>query len=143
VADWQTAEKADGPKVAAWITDNIPGINSINDADAARRVRDWFNGSQAGVYALDRILTRHGVHISRLPDDLWLEGQIIRNTKGLKRGNPKRSRTWDLPAKLCPCGGEIPRKKPSGAVLKPEEYLGRKFCCPTCQRKYRTRRVAA
>jgi hypothetical protein len=143
VADWTNAEKADGPKVAAWIIDNVPGVNSMNDPDAARRLRDWHKGAQVGVYALDRVLTRHGLHLSCLPDDVWCEGQIIRNTKGLKRGYSRPSRTWDLPTKYCPCGKEIARKKPSGAVLTPGDYLKREFCCPTCQRKYRTRKVAA
>ena len=69
---WASAMAADGPKVAAWIEKNIPDYRSVK-GDDGKRVLEWSRGVSAGVFTLDTFLTKHGHHLSELPDDVWLE----------------------------------------------------------------------
>lgn len=71
-ADPETAEWLDGPMLVEWLekmgfvlTQNAIGWHH-------KPVRKWRNGSRAQVYAVDRLLSKLGVHLSELPHECWV-----------------------------------------------------------------------
>lgn len=84
--DWTNGRWLDGPKIADWLErwihrrfnlDQDPvvreGFSTVANGDTVcRMVYRWRHDSKrASVYALDRILSQYGGHISEIPDDLW------------------------------------------------------------------------
>jgi hypothetical protein len=67
---WEDARWADGPKVAAWVDEHT----SFLSKSSVRAVYRWRNGAVADFFALDRLLTAAGFHVSDLPADVWAEG---------------------------------------------------------------------
>jgi hypothetical protein len=61
---WTNATYANGPKVVAWLERwKVP--------TPSHPCREWREGGQATVAAVDRIVTRNGLHLSVLPDEVW------------------------------------------------------------------------
>ena len=61
---WENAKVANGPRLVRWLEQNgVPTPASPCNA--------WRAGSQATLASIDRILTRHGLHLWMVPDDLW------------------------------------------------------------------------
>ena len=138
MADWVTAQSADGPKVAAWIAKNIPGINHIDDPNAMRRVSDWRAGARADIHAIDRILTRHLLHLQDLPDEVWSEAPARRPGQGqMKRpAKPRGPARTVLEPKLCEhCGETIPFVRESGTRVSPRHYRRARFCTRACAQR--------
>ena len=79
MSDW-----LDGPKLVAWLEavagDELGSGTGRAAESASRRIGDWRRGGRASVYALDAILTRLGLHLSMVPEELYVEA------------NPRRQR---------------------------------------------------
>jgi hypothetical protein len=72
---WETAEWADGPKVAAWLKDHLDKTYpdwKRKCPNLDRAWRRWTSGERASVWSLDNHLTPLGLHVQDIPDDVWL-----------------------------------------------------------------------
>jgi hypothetical protein len=70
--DHTDAEWADGPKLLAWMrSEHIPIIAPTDSWK--RKVRRWNRGAQARIWDVDALLTRAGVPITLMPDEIWRE----------------------------------------------------------------------
>jgi hypothetical protein len=71
---WATAVWADGVKVVAWLEAHeiLPEAFGVEMDTISSAVRRWRNGRPARIDSVDNILTRLGVHVSELPDEVWL-----------------------------------------------------------------------
>jgi hypothetical protein len=81
-----TARYLDGPNFVAFLT--AEGIASENLTETeARKFHDWKNGVRADVYSatVDRLLTRYGLPVSYLPDEVWSDEQRHHNRRSKKR----------------------------------------------------------
>jgi len=63
----KSREYLDGPRLVEWLEGE--GVQ----AGESRAFKSWRAGAVATVYAADRFLTKNGLHIHLLPDDLWVE----------------------------------------------------------------------
>lgn len=131
---WLNAQRADGPKVVAWMNDNLPPFHP--DSNAARRKWDWERGATASFYALDRIMVFFGRHISEIPDYVWTEFQashddrehLLKKTTSNGRGQPVELKRCAAPG----CENTIPYRRKNGHVHGPKKYAQLKFCSPSC-----------
>lgn len=64
-------EWLDGPGVVRWLEEWDVRPSTLSD-NAQRRLQSWKNGTVASVWALDRILTPIGLHISMVPETLYV-----------------------------------------------------------------------
>lgn len=72
----------DGPKLAGWLSERlqqrrreapITKENASHDSMVlGRLIRRWAEGQEANVYTVDRWLIWLGLHLSDLPDSLFL-----------------------------------------------------------------------
>jgi len=72
--DPETAEWLDGPRFTDWLLEN--GLNSPAvqlDSRLERAFGRWRAGAKASVWIADAMLVALGLHLSELPDDLWVE----------------------------------------------------------------------
>lgn len=133
MADWQTALAADGEKLAEWLEKTYPGL--CQHAATSRRMSDWRRGARADFFAVDRLITRHGGHVSDVPEEFWLDGPArLVNSGGLK---PSKQRRYGvIPPKDCElCGKQIPWVTEKGNKVSPGRYLKKRYCTPECQWK--------
>ncbi len=76
MTDWTNADHADGPALAAWLTENnyLPSHEHNGPHESLHTaVRRWRNGDRATIESADRWLTYQGLHLSQVPDDCWRE----------------------------------------------------------------------
>lgn len=69
-----TAEWLDGPALAAWLRDN--GLDHPTyqlGHTLERAVSRWRDGARAYVFVVDAVLTKLGLHLSEIPDELWTD----------------------------------------------------------------------
>jgi hypothetical protein len=61
-----------GPRLVAWLTSEGIEREHLTDSET-RRYYDWERGDRADVYSqiVDRMLTRYGIALVNLPDDIW------------------------------------------------------------------------
>lgn len=82
---WEDARSADARKVVEWLDAERPDANSrlyVIDRPQLRKLNAMRAGRQGkvDVYALDRLLVALGLHLSDLPEDVWLSvGSNARN----------------------------------------------------------------
>lgn len=153
MADWVTAKSADGPRVAAWVLQEVGRPLEREYPTEARTFNKWKAGARADFYALDKFLTRFYRHVSELPDDLWFEERANLPTGRAtdSRTSPRPRRPAQLTPKPCmTCGGTIPLVYPNGRKMEPKRYGAQKYCSKECgyealrgQPKTRRPRVAA
>ncbi len=69
----ETAEWLDGPGLAAWLGERIPldGLAAHHES-MYRAILRWRNGDQACVYTVDDLLVRLGIHLSEVPEELFV-----------------------------------------------------------------------
>lgn len=127
VVDWQTAKYADGPRVSAWISQNL-AVDSKRDETTARRVYEWKSGGTAQFWCVDRVMGRYGRHVSELPDEVWLAERPPR------KPHKKRKVAPPPKPKFCLCCGEvIPYyRKSDGRAHGPSKYASAKYCSRAC-----------
>ena len=65
-------EWLDGPKFAAWLEDKGIAANDIDPGHGSAPGK-WRRGAGVSIYKADEILTRFGLHITDLPDDMYRE----------------------------------------------------------------------
>jgi hypothetical protein len=127
---------ADGRRVEEWLQTAgvIPESVEMVDETLARRLRLWRAGAQARVDAVDRVCVKLGIHLSELPDDVWVDHYSA----------------LPVTTRYCEhCGEEIPRKlagtRPSGRkkYQSTNEYAVRRFCGQSCSVKARNRAKVA
>jgi len=70
VKDW-----LDGPALVAWIESRWE-FNFRQLGGHKVYLREWRAGNAACVYVADRVLLRLGLHLSEVPDDLFLESDL-------------------------------------------------------------------
>lgn len=83
-------EWLDGPRFIAWLEDEFNFDRHGNGPIVERRAHGLSRGEALSVWSADRLLTTIGLHISLIPDDLWVEKKPRRKQK--KRG-PSPSQT--------------------------------------------------
>ena len=71
---WQTCQWADGPKLAEWIDQQrvMPNGTTRRRLPVEQTVDRWRKGGLVSVWAIDKWLAPRGVHLSELPDELWV-----------------------------------------------------------------------
>lgn len=69
----QILEALDGPRLVAWIEAEGAHPVDLRLGYHARAVRHWRAGERAQVYEVDKVLTKLGLHLHLIPDDLWIE----------------------------------------------------------------------
>lgn len=70
MSDW-----LDGPALYAWIN-NRREVNWLELGGYKSYVKEWRDGQPANVYVADRVLLRIGMHLSELPDSLYLAAPL-------------------------------------------------------------------
>lgn len=68
-------EALDGPRFVAWLEAEGEHLGDIRLGYHARAVRHWRSGEPAQVYEADKVLTKVGLHLHLIPDDLWIESK--------------------------------------------------------------------
>lgn len=64
----------DGPKLAAWIAGRVDLVTVFQEQPTVRdRIRKWRNGDCPQARGADSVLTRLGLHLSRVPDGIYIE----------------------------------------------------------------------
>lgn len=66
----------DGPRLVCWLEGKGLFSMQLQVGGLARRVSDWKKGTTANVFTADRVLTRLGLHISEIPDELWVDSPL-------------------------------------------------------------------
>lgn len=61
----------DGPKLVAWLGDDVNGLERKRPA-FARNLSRWRCGRAANVYTVDAVLVAIGRHLSEIPDDFYV-----------------------------------------------------------------------
>lgn len=70
--DYTNARSADGPTVAAWISERYPVRSEMKDDPFAAIVASWNReGRLVDFYTLDEWLTPRGFFLSELPPECW------------------------------------------------------------------------
>ena len=76
----------DGPRFVEWLEgEGVGGGDS-------RAFRRWKDGGAASVHSADRFLTKVGLHLGFLPDDLWIETFDTPAYKNAKKARADRAR---------------------------------------------------
>lgn len=78
-------EYLDGPRLVKWL--EAEGLK----AGESRAFNRWKAGAAATVYAADRFLTKRGLHIHLLPDDLWIDPPSGEEPKSGKRARTHKT----------------------------------------------------
>lgn len=94
-----------GRKVWEWLDQRV----DMRDVQmyhplAMDTIRKWRNGSTAEIYTVDRVLTKLGLHISELPDDIGCDAPQARKSRyysrELKREAVKRYAKGEMVTKI-------------------------------------------
>lgn len=136
-ATWVNAKSADGPKVAAWFMREFPELLAENEGRGAlaRRVRDWRKGAHAEFYTIDRYVTKLGLHVSCVPEDVW-RLEFTRGGDQRSAESPTARRPFVYEPKTCElCGENIPLLTTGGKKRPPYKWKKIRFCSPLCQRR--------
>jgi hypothetical protein len=73
-------EWLDGPRFVTWLEGQEEHLENWRVGSTfGRRLTSWRSGAAASVWAVDRILTQLGLHLSLIPEDLWLQESHLRN----------------------------------------------------------------
>lgn len=65
-------EWLDGPQFVRWLEDEFNFDRNGNGPVVERRIHSLMQGGSISVWSADRLLTAIGLHISLIPDELWL-----------------------------------------------------------------------
>lgn len=103
MADW-----LDGPKFVAWLEGATGFTAEPHGASVKRRVTDWKAGAPVSIWKADDLLTHLGLHLSQVPDELWIDGRHRREAVA-KKPRPL------YPTKL---RTEVVKRRLSGVALK-------------------------
>jgi hypothetical protein len=126
---WWNAQAADGPAVSAWLKTNYPAV--MQSEASARRLNDWDKGVRASLPVLDRILTRLGLRLGDVPDDMWVVGSAFTEDPGREPRAKKHKGARE--SKLCrECGGAIPDRDPSGKRRSDAKWAVVVYCSREC-----------
>jgi hypothetical protein len=68
---WETAKWADGPATCAWVLANI-APERITACGVRQLVLNWKDRAKVSVWAVDRVFVPLGLHISQVPEEMWL-----------------------------------------------------------------------
>jgi len=74
----------DGPGLVTWLESE--GVRNPE----SRAFTRWKSGGAASVYAADRFLTKVGLHIHLVPDDLWIATPDTPSYKNAHKAAAKR-----------------------------------------------------
>jgi hypothetical protein len=101
----------DGPGLVHWLESHGLDNPEIQLGFHARAIRHWRAGCKASVYVADRVLIKLGLHLSEIPDDLWVQppkrgelspdhqAEIVRRVCGLGRSISAVARELDCDQK--------------------------------------------
>lgn len=104
----ERAEWIQGPGLVVWLESHGLFSPDIQLGFHARRIRHWREGKTADLHTADIVLTKLGLHLSEIPDELWLEEA------------PKARRYTDKDRK------EMARRLGEGQTVT---AVARSFCC--------------
>ena len=69
----ETAEWLDGPRVTSWLRENgLESLRQFESETLERAYGRWREGARASLYVLDQMLVKLHLHLSDIPDDLWV-----------------------------------------------------------------------
>ena len=68
---FEDAAYADGLAVAHWLEHRKVDVACLT-VSQRRNLFRWRTGGQASFYTIDEVLTRVGLHVSELPDHVWI-----------------------------------------------------------------------
>ena len=71
---WTSATWLDGPAFMEWVFTHYSRgeLRAMFGEGRLRRTRDWQNGGKVHYGAADRFLTVIGMHLSEVPEEVWL-----------------------------------------------------------------------
>ncbi len=74
-AGWLMTERdwLSGPGLYSWLLQNGLDHIELQLGYHARMARHWRDGGTAHVYSADAVLCKLGLHLSEIPDELWIE----------------------------------------------------------------------
>ena len=70
MSDW-----LDGPKFVNWLERADDFSGEPHGTAIKRRVTEWRAGAPVSIWSADHLLTRIGLHLSQVPDELWIAGR--------------------------------------------------------------------
>jgi hypothetical protein len=63
----------DGNRLVEWLEANGHSLTKPIVGPLECSIRRWRGGAKCSVYQADRLLTKLGVHLHEVPDDLWVD----------------------------------------------------------------------
>lgn len=92
---WMTHDFLDGPGFRTWLLETAPAVYHRLDGTTKK---GWANGKPVQVFYADRLCVRANLHLSDIPDDLWVDpvrtdaqvaGELGITVDGLRRARTR------------------------------------------------------